>query len=82
MKRAEPKNGVWDSTRSILVNAAIDRRNLQFVAIGLLGIVIDLLVFQVLFALGADLEPSQIVSFFAGVLFNFALNAQVGAIEV
>ena len=28
MKRAEPKNGVWDSTRSILVNAAIDRRNM------------------------------------------------------
>lgn len=78
MKRAELKNGVRDSTRSILVNAAIDRRNLRFVAIGLLGIVIDLLVFQVLFASGANLEPSQIISFFAGALLNFALNARGG----
>jgi dolichol-phosphate mannosyltransferase len=78
MKRAELKNGVRDSTRSILVNAAIDRRNLRFVAIGLLGIVIDLLVFQVLFASGANLEPSQIISFFAGALSNFALNARGG----
>ena len=78
MKRAELKNGVRDSTRSILVNAAIDRRNLRFVAIGLLGIVIDLLVFQVLFASGANLESSQIISFFAGALSNFALNARGG----
>ena len=51
MKRAEPKNGVWDSTRSILVNAAIDRCNMRFVGVGLLGIVIDLLVFQVIICL-------------------------------
>src|SRR4029453_9332903 len=82
MKRAEMKNGVRDSTRSILVNAAIDRRNLRFVAIGLLGMVIDLLVFQILFALGANLELSQITSFFAGAILSFALNADGGASEL
>jgi hypothetical protein len=41
MKRVEPKNAVWESTRSILENAVIDRRNLRFVAVGLLGMVID-----------------------------------------
>ena len=66
MKRAEPKNGVWDSTRSILVNAAIDRCNMRFVAVGLLGMVIDLLVFQVLFALGADLRALSNHKFFCG----------------
>jgi dolichol-phosphate mannosyltransferase len=78
MKRAEPKNGVWDCTRSILVNALIDGCNLRFAAVVLLGMVIDLLVFQALFALGADLEPSQIAGFFAGALLNFALNAREG----
>src|SRR4029453_14264593 len=78
MKRAELKNGVRDSTRSIVVNAVVDRCNMRFVGVGVLGWVIDLLVFQVLFALGANLELSQITSFFAGAMSNFALKARGG----
>ena len=82
MKRAEPKNPVWDSTRSILMTAAIEKCNIRFVAVGLLSLVIDLLLFQLLFALGASLELSQITSFFAGAILSFALNADGGASEL
>ena len=58
-----------DSTRSILVTAAIDKCSMRFVGVGLLSLVIDLLLFQVLFALGAGLELSQITSFFGGAIF-------------
>ena len=71
-----------DSTRSILVTAAIDKCSMRFVDVGLLSMVIDLLVFQVLFALGANLELSQITSFFAGAILSFALNADGGASEL
>src|SRR4030095_16068247 len=77
MKQPEPKNAVWESTRSILENAVIDRRNLRFVAVCLLAMVIDFLAFQVLFVLGASFDSSQIASFSAGALFNFALNARL-----
>ncbi|HXV83091.1 MAG TPA: GtrA family protein, partial [Candidatus Binatia bacterium] len=76
MKQAETKNVLWDSRRSIVVNAAIDRCNTRFVVVGLLGMVIDFLVFQVLFRLGTPFEPSQIASFFAGAILSFALNAE------
>src|SRR5262245_36177633 len=79
MKRAEPKNGVWDSTRSILVSTAIDKCSMRFVGVGLLSLVIDLLLFQLLFALGAGLEFSQITSFFGGAVLNFELNADPSA---
>jgi len=82
MKRAEPKNGVWDSTRSILVSTAIDKCSMRFVGVGLLSLVIDLLLFQLLFALGAGLEFSQITSFFGGVVLSFALNADPSATTV
>jgi putative flippase GtrA len=82
MKQAEPKNPVWDSTRSTLVTAVIDRCNMRFLGVGLLSMVIDLLVFQVLFASGANLELSQILSFFAGAILSFALNADGGASEL
>jgi dolichol-phosphate mannosyltransferase len=82
MKQAEPKNPVWDSTRSTLVTAVIDRCNMRFVAVGLVSMVIDLLVFQVLFASGANLDLSQIISFFAGAILSFALNADGGASEL
>jgi len=82
MKRAEPKNPVWDSTRSMLMTAAIEKCNMRFVAVGLLSLVIDLLLFQLLFALGASLELSQITSFFAGAILSFALNADGGASEL
>src|SRR5262249_37001421 len=82
MKRAEPKNGVWDSTRSILVSTAIDNCSMRFVGVGLLSLVIDLLLFQLLFALGASLEFSQITSFFGGAVLSFALNADPSATAV
>lgn len=76
MKQAETKNALWDSTPSALLNAAIDRCNTRFVVVGLLGMVIDLLVFQVLFILGTPFEPSQIASFFAGTILSFGLNTE------
>src|SRR5215813_11253345 len=82
MKRAEPKNGVWDSTRSILVSTAIDKCSMRFVGFGLLSLVIDLLLFQLLFARGAGLELSQITSFFAGAILSFALNVNRSATEL
>ena len=82
MKQAEPKNPVWDSTRSILVTAVIDKCNMRFVAVGLLGLVIDLLLFQLFFALGLSFEASQITSFFAGAILNFSLNLHRSASEL
>src|SRR5262247_3915582 len=82
MKRAEPKNGVWDTTRSILVSTAIDKCSMRFVGVGLLSLVIDLLLFQLLFALGAGLEFSQITSFFGGAILSLALNANPSATEL
>jgi dolichol-phosphate mannosyltransferase len=82
MKQAEPKNPVWDSTRSTLVTAVIDRCNMRFLGVGLLSMVTDLFMFQVLFASGANLELSQIISFFAGAILSFALNADGGASEL
>src|SRR5262245_60761318 len=79
MKRAELKNGVWDSTRCILATTAIDKGSMRFVRVGLLSLVIDLLLFQLLFALGAGLELSQIASFFGGAVLSFALNADSSA---
>jgi len=38
--------------------------------------VIDLLVFQVLVAAGANIDLSQVTSFFSGAIFNFGLNAR------
>ncbi len=82
MKSAEPKNAVWESTRSILLSAANDKCNMRFAYIALLSMALDLLVFQVLFALGAHLELAQITSFFAGAILSFALNADGGASEL
>ena len=79
MKQAEPKNAVVESTRSILVNAANDKCNMRFVYSALLSMALDLLVFQALFALGANLELAQITSFLAGAILSFALNADRGA---
>ena len=76
MKQAGTKNVLWEATRSIVVNVAIERCNTRFVVVGLLGMVIDLLVFQVLFIAGTHFELSQIASFFAGAILSFALNAQ------
>jgi len=76
MKQAGTKNVLWEPTRSIVVNVALERCNMRFVVVGLLGMAIDLLVFQVLFIAGTHFELSQIGSFFAGAIFSFALNPQ------
>ncbi len=76
MKQAGTKSVLWESTRSIVVNAAIEQCNTRFVIVGLLGMAIDLLVFQLLFIAGTDFELSQIASFFAGAMLSFALNPQ------
>jgi dolichol-phosphate mannosyltransferase len=79
MKQPEPKNAMWESPGSTLVAAVIDRCDMRFAAISGLSMAIDLLVFQIFFALGAGLGPSQITSFFAGATLSFALNANGGA---
>ena len=76
MKQAGTKNLPWEVTRSIVVNVAIERCNTRFVIVGLLGMAIDLLVFQVLFIAGTHFELSQIGSFFAGAISSFALRPQ------
>src|SRR4030095_6949172 len=76
MKQAGTKNVLWEATRSIVVNVASERSNTRSVVVGLLGMVIDLLVFQVLFIAGTHFELSQIASFFAGAILSFALNTQ------
>jgi dolichol-phosphate mannosyltransferase len=75
VKQSESKNGAWDLTRSHLVNAVIEGCNRRFVGVSLLGMIIDVLVFQVLRTLGANLELSQVTSFFAGAILIFALSA-------
>ena len=82
MKSVEPNNAVWESTRSILLSAANGKCNMRFAYIALLSMALDLLVFQVLFALGAHLELAQITSFFAGAILSVALNADGGASEL
>jgi dolichol-phosphate mannosyltransferase len=60
---------------SVLVNAATPQLHRRLVAVGLSGMAIDLLVFQALFALGANVEASQIASFFAGAIVIHVWNA-------
>src|SRR5215510_6154971 len=76
MKQAGTKNVLWEVTRSIVVNVAIERCNTRFIVVGLLGMAVDLLVFQVLFIAGTHFELSQIASFFAGAILSFALNTK------
>jgi len=61
--------------RSVLVNAATPEFDRRLVAVGFLGMAIDLIVFQALFALGATVEASQIASFFAGAIVIHQRNA-------
>ena len=82
MKQPEPKNAVWESPGSTLAAAVVDRCDMRFVAVSGLSMAIDLLVFQILFALEAGLDLSQITSFFAGAILSFALNADGGASEL
>jgi dolichol-phosphate mannosyltransferase len=49
---------------------------LRFVLVGLLGLVTDLSVFQLLFSKGAGLGAAHITSFFAATLTNYALNSR------
>ena len=76
MKQAEPNNSLWNSVGSVLVNAAAPEFHRGLAAVGLLGMAIDLLVFQALFALGANVAASQIASFFAGVIVILVRNAR------
>ena len=76
MKQAGTKNLPWEVTRSIVVNVAIERCNTRFVVLALLGMAIDLLMFQVLFIAGTHFELCQIASFLAGAILSFALNTQ------
>ena len=63
-------------TVSILIPVLSEQINKRFAVVGLLGMTIDLLVFQVLVAVGANTDLSQMASFFSGAIFNFGLNAR------
>ncbi len=63
-------------TVSILIPMLSEQVNKRFAVVGLLGMVLDLLVFQVLVAVGANTDLSQMASFFSGAIFNFGLNAR------
>ena len=62
-------------TASILIPMLREQINKRFAVVSLLGMAIDLLVFRVLFAVGANTDLSQMASFFSGAIFNFGLNA-------
>lgn len=79
MKQLEPKNALWDSPGSTLAAAVIDRCNMRFATVSALSMAMDLIVFQILFGLGAGFSVSQITSFFTGATISFALNTTGGA---
>src|SRR5690349_6313246 len=62
-------------TGSTSMNAATPELDRRLVAVSLSGMAIDLLVFWALFALGANVEASQIASFFAGATVILVPNA-------
>src|SRR5262245_56196584 len=76
MKQAGTKNVLREATRSIVVNVAIERCSTRFAVVALLGMAIDLLMFQVLSITGTHFGLSQIASFFVGAILSFALNPQ------
>src|ERR1043166_267596 len=61
---------------SAFMNAATPELHSRLVTVGLSGMATDLLVFQALFALGANVEASQIASFFAGVIVILVRHAR------
>jgi dolichol-phosphate mannosyltransferase len=48
----------------------------RFTAVGLFGVLIDVLIFQLLMSTGAGLALSHIVSFFAAATVNYTLNSK------
>lgn len=63
-------------TASILIPMLSEQINKRFAVASLLGMAIDLLVFHVLVAVGANTELSQMISFFLGTISTFGLNAR------
>lgn len=49
---------------------------LRFAAVGLLGLVIDFLMFLALLAAGVEINWSQLTSFFTATVFSYALNVR------
>lgn len=49
---------------------------LRFASVGLLGLVVDLLIFNLLLVQGVGLVPAHLVSFAAATVFNYAFNAR------
>ena len=66
-------------TASIVIAMLNERSNKRYALVGLLGMAIDLLVFQMLIAMGTSPDLSQAASFFSGAIVSFALNARVTA---
>ena len=63
-------------TASTLIPLLSEQTHKRFAVASLVGMAVDLLVFQVLVAVGANISLSQITSFFSGAIFNFGLNAR------
>jgi len=75
VKQPEPKSGAWNAV-SIFAPMVSERSNMRFAVVSLLSMGIDLLLFHRLLATGANIELSQVTSFFAGAIVNFALNVR------
>ena len=75
MKEFETKSSVWALTRAQVINAIFDGETLRLLGVGLLGMVVDFVLFEGLLALGIAVELPQIISFFAGAIVIFGLNA-------
>src|SRR5215216_3425727 len=63
-------------TLSILIGLLCAPINKRVAVVGVLGMVIDLVLFQALVAVGANAELSQMASFFSGAILCFSLNAR------
>lgn len=81
-ERGQSKLGLhetWTCVKQMLVLAggAISAgHTLRFAMVGVLGLVVDLLIFNLLLALRVDLVPAHLASFAAATLFNYAFNAR------
>ncbi|MBW2368860.1 MAG: glycosyltransferase family 39 protein [Deltaproteobacteria bacterium] len=76
---------IWEYIQQLLVlaggNVSVTNGS-RFVLVGLLGLVTDLLIFQVLYANGAALEVAHVTSFVAATITNYSLNSRWAFVSV
>ncbi|PZM14482.1 glycosyltransferase family 39 protein [Rhizobium tubonense] len=61
----------------VLAGGAVSLGNAaRFAAVGLIGLALDILIFQILFAMGAKLVTAHVVSFVVATVSNYILNSR------